>query len=127
MPARPSLAAGLHGPRSGPVRVTMTGPLFEKRIDREIEREIVEYTMDKIEHRLRRGGRRLGRKNNPIREGRLTLGGGATLEMTSTTNWPRTSGGSWSRKNVAIVKAMAPRVLRATAKRIVTALSPMGS
>lgn len=105
------------------VSVTLSGPFFTKKINSVVRNAIVTETMKKIEKRLRRKGRKLGRKRNPIGPGELTLGNDVTLVMTSTTNWPRTKGTAWKNKNVAIIKAMAPRVLRKTAKRIAGELS----
>jgi hypothetical protein len=96
--------------------------MFEKRIDRVMQQSIIEQAMPKFEKRLRRKGRRIGRRNNPIRPGELTLGGGVTLVMTSSLHHPRRTGRSWQGKNVAIVKAMAPRVLRSLGRKMVAEL-----
>jgi hypothetical protein len=107
------------GRADDPVRVNIRGPLFDKRIDRVVQQQIIREAMPKFEKRLRRRGRRIGRRNNPIRPGELTLGRGATMVMTSTLHHPRTTGSSWQGKNIAIVKAMAPRVLRSLARKLV--------
>ena len=107
---------------ASPVKVTLRGPFFEKVITREIEQAILEETIRKIDERLQRPGRTLGRIRNPILPGTLTLGGGVSLVITSTRHYPRTRGTKWQAKNVAIVKAMAPRVMRALARRIVASL-----
>ena len=99
--------------------VTLRGPLFEKKISKVIERQIIEQAMVKFEKRVRRKGKRIGRKRNPIGPGDLHLGKGVVMELHSTKNWPRTTGYSWTHKNVAAIKAMAPRVLRKLAKEIV--------
>ncbi len=106
-------------PTSGPVTITLRGPLFKKRISKVVERQILSEAMPKFEKRVRRKGKKIGRKRNPIGPGRMALGGGVTMELTSSTNWPRTTGRAWTRKNVAAIKAMAPRVLRKLAKQIV--------
>ena len=98
------------------VSVTLRGPLFTKRIDKVVEQQILDQAMPKFEKRVRRKGRKIGRKRNPIGPGKLTRGGGVTLVMESSLNNPRTTGRAWTRKNVAAVKAMAPRVLRKLAK-----------
>ena len=103
--------------------VIVRGPLFEKRIDRVVEAAIMGEAMEKFEKRITRKGRKIGRKRNPIGPGDLSKGKTITLTMHSTLNWPRTSGGSWTRKNVAAVNAMKGRVLRSVAKRIVGELS----
>lgn len=99
--------------------VTLRGPLFEKKITKVIERQIVTQAMPKFEKRVRRKGRRIGRKRNPIGPGDLHLGGGVVMEMHSTLHRPRTSGRAWTAKNVAAIKSMAPRVLRKLAREIV--------
>lgn len=110
-------------PTSGPVSVTMRGPLFSKVITKEVEKAIMSEAMAKFEKRVRRKGRRVGRKRNPIGPGELTLGRGVTLVLTSTTVHPRTTGSAWTAKNVAAIKSMAPRVLRSVARKIVGELS----
>ena len=103
--------------------ITLRGPLFEKRIDRVVEAAIMGEAMEKFEKRLTRKGRKIGRKRNPIGPGDLTKGKTIQLTMTSTLNWPRTSGIKWTQHNVKAIKAMAPRVLRSVAKKIVGELS----
>ncbi len=104
--------------------VTLRGPFFEKRINKEVEGAIISEAMDKFETRVRRKGRKIGRKRNPIGEGKLTKGRNTvTLEIGTSLNWPRASGKSWQRKNIAAVNAMKGRVLRKVAKRIVGELS----
>ena len=106
-------------PTSGPVQVTLRGPLFTKKINKVIERQILSEAMPKFEKRVRRKGKKIGRKRNPIGPGSFALGGGVEMTMTSTKNWPRTVGSTWTAKNVAAIKAMAPRVLRKLAREIV--------
>lgn len=104
--------------------VTVRGPLFEKKIDRVVEKAIISEAMDKFETRVRRKGRKIGRKRNPIGEGKLTKGRNeVTLELETSLHSPRTTGKSWQRKNIAAVNAMKGRVLRKVAKRIVGELS----
>ena len=103
--------------------VIVRGPLFEKRIDRVVEAAIMGEAMEKFEKRITRKGRKIGRKRNPIGPGDLSKGKTIMLTMTSSLNRPRTSGGKWTAHNVRAVKAMAPRVLRSVAKRIVGELS----
>ena len=99
--------------------VTLRGPLFEKKISKVIERQIMREAMPKFEKRVRRKGKKIGRKRNPIGPGSFALGGGVEMTMSSTKIWPRTVGSTWTAKNVAAIKAMAPRVLRKLAKEIV--------
>lgn len=102
---------------------TLRGPFFEKRITKVVQRQIMEQAMPKFEKRLRRKGRKIGRKRNPIPPGTLELGGGVALVMTSPKNYPRTTGRKWQAHNVAAIKAMAPRVLRKLARQIVGELN----
>ena len=101
------------------VSVTLKGPLFSKKIDQVVKAAMIEETLEKIGQRMERGGKGLGAKRNII--SRQT----AALEMgvQSTRHFPRTRGTAWTQKNVAIVKAMAPRVLRKAALRIAGELS----
>ena len=103
--------------------VTLRGPLFEKKINRVVEAAIMERAMTSFEKRVTRKGRKIGRRNTPIGPGDLSKGKTIQLTMHSTLNRPRTSGGKWTAHNVRAVKAMAPRVLRSVAKRIVGELS----
>ncbi len=121
------------------VKVRLRGPLFEKKIDKVVEEAIVFYAMRRIETRVRRVPKRkkgtLGRRRNPIPKGKLDrtppmfglgtleLGGGVAMTFKSTLKPPRTKGKSWQRKNVAIIKSMAPRVMRSVAKQIAANLS----
>ncbi len=114
-------------PTAGSTNVTLRGPLFSKQISPTIRRQIMTEAMPKFNKRITRRGRKVGRKRNPIPPGRewnagfglLTLGRGVAMKWDSTTRHPRTTGKTWQRKNVAIIKAMAPRVLRSLARKIV--------
>lgn len=64
--------------------------------------------------RMERQGKGLGAKRNSIRRETQPLGARAE----STLNYPRTSGVAWQRKQEAVIKAMAPRVLNKMVKRI---------
>ena len=104
--------------------IVLRGPLFTKRIDKVVQGAIIDEAMGKFEERVRRKGRRIGRKRNPIPEGKLTKGRSEVkLQLETTLNYPRTTGSSWQRKNIAAIKAMRGRVLRKVAKRIVGELS----
>ena len=122
------------------VKVTLRGPLFTKKIDKVVQDAIIAHTMKKIDERVTRVVKRkkkgtLGRRRNPIPAGKLNrqpptfgvgvlqFGGNVSLTFKSTTIWPRTTGRSWQDKNIAIIKSMAPRVMRKTAKKIAAELS----
>ncbi len=121
------------------VKVRLRGPLFEKKIDKVVEEAIVVYAMRRIETRVRRVPKRkkntLGRRRNPIGPGKLNrnppvfglgsleFGGNVSMTFKSTTIPPRTKGKAWQKKNVAIIKSMAPRVMRSVAKQIAANLS----
>lgn len=97
------------------ITVTLRGGLFSKNIPRVVEEAIVGEILTKVEERTRRGGRGLGAQRNVIGHERLQP---LSLITTSTLNWPRTRGTAWQRKNIGIVRAMAPRVGRRAAERI---------
>ena len=103
--------------------VTLRGPLFEKNIRGEVRDAILTEAMEKFEKRVRRKGRKIGRRNNPIGPGDLRGRDVMVLEMTSSLNKPRRSGIKWTQHNIRAIKAMSPRVLRSVAKRIVRELS----
>lgn len=102
--------------------VTMRGPLFEKNIPKVLGDAIVARAMEKFEKRVRRKGKKLGRRRNPIGPGELHLGRGVVMTLYSTTRWPRTTGHAWTRANIAAIKSMAPRVLRKVGKEIAAEL-----
>lgn len=64
--------------------------------------------------RVERGGKGLGARRNLIQRVPLSEG----LKMTSTRIYPRTRGTSWLNKNVRVIRAMFPNVLRKAAQRI---------
>lgn len=101
------------------VSVTLKGPLFTKKIDDVVKRQLVAEVLTKVEERTRRQGKGLGARRNTISHER----DGLELNVESTRNWPRTKGTSWQKKNIGIVKAMAPRVMRKAAQRITEELS----
>ncbi len=106
------------------IKVTVRGPLFDKKIEGVVKDAIIEETIGKIGDRLMRkgeqgsGGRGLGVKRNVVTSRRDEM----TLRVFTSRKFPRTKGTAWQRKNVAIAKAMAPFVLRKTARRIVSEL-----
>jgi hypothetical protein len=99
------------------VTLTVKGPFFSARIDQTVKDAIVSETLRKIDERVQRPGRwqqRLGAKRN-----RITMRQqGLILDIASTTISPRTSGVSWTRKNMGTIRGMLPRVLRKTAETI---------
>lgn len=102
------------------ISATVRGGLFSKNIERLVQKQIDHEILTKIDQRVQRGGKGLGARRNTITGERQ---GFYALTMTSTRVFPRTKGTSWQRKNIAIIKSMAPRVARATAKRIAEELS----
>ena len=84
-------------------------------IDKAVQRAILEESMQKFAPRLRRGGRGIGAKRNPVETIEL---GPLDLIAESSANFPRTTGKAWAGKNEAILKSMAPRVIRKTFKRM---------
>ncbi|MGE0057006.1 MAG: hypothetical protein AB7P33_09845 [Dehalococcoidia bacterium] len=73
-----------------------------------------EAGLDTIEKRMLRGGKGLGAKRNTVSSERLVL----SRRVQSTDNWPRVTGRSWRDKQVALFKAMSPRVARSIIKKI---------
>lgn len=96
------------------VSVTLKGGLFGKNIPSIVEKQLVSEVLTKVEERTRRQGRGLGAKRNTVGHDR----NGLVLNIDTTFNHPRRTGASWQRKNIGIIKAMAPRVMRKAAARI---------
>ena len=112
------------------VNVKVTGGLFKRNIPQTARDALVGETLDTIHKRLMRNGRfGSGGKGRGVRRNTVDYfvdydrGTPFALEISSTLNPPRTKGTKWLRKNVAITKAMAPRVLRKAAQRMVSDLS----
>ena len=100
------------------ISVTISGPLFRKKVDAVVKAAIVEEVLEKIGQRMERGGKGLGARRNVVSH-RIA---GLAMEVETTRRFPRTRGAAWARKNVGIVRGMAPNVLRKTALRIVEEL-----
>lgn len=64
--------------------------------------------------RMERGGKGLGAQRNTIAIQQSAL----AVSARTTLNSPRMTGASWSRKNIAIIKAMASSVFRKAAERM---------
>jgi hypothetical protein len=82
-----------------------------------IDHFIKSEALEKFETRIRQGKRRppnLGTRRNTI----TSTTEGLTLTALSTLRRPRYTGKSWARKNIAIIKSMAPRVMNALARRL---------
>ena len=103
------------------ITVKLTGPLFSKSVDAVVKRAIVEEALDKVDERMERSarGRGEGRKRNTVTRERRDL----VLSVNSTLIRPRTTGRAWTSKNMGIIKAMTPRVLRKVAQRAAEGLS----
>lgn len=108
------------------VNVVVRGPLFSKKIDAVVKRALIAEVLEKIEVRLKRGGKGMGAKRNIV-TAEMAFGHVAAqavgMEVKSTKKYPRTKGTAWVSKNVAIARAMAPRVLRKAARRMVGELN----
>lgn len=96
------------------VTVTLKGGLFKKDVTRIVEKQIVHEILGKVEERTRRQGKGLGAQRNRVGHQRH----GMELTIDTTKIWPRTKGTSHQRKNVRIIKSMAPRVANKAALRI---------
>lgn len=101
------------------IAVNLSGPLFKKKIDAVVKAAIIEEALEKIGQRMERGGKGLGARRNIV--SRRTAG--LEMEVDTTKRRPRTKGTAWARKNMGIVRGMAPHVLRKTALRIIGDLS----
>jgi hypothetical protein len=97
-------------------RITVLGlPELEKKLDAEfLAQPELEDARDTFVGRIQRGGKGLGAQRNELSAVVRPLG----ATVFTTLNYPRTKGTSWGRKNEAIVKAMAPRVIKKAARRI---------
>lgn len=73
-----------------------------------------EAGLDTIHNRFLRGGKGRGAKANTLSSERLVL----SRRVTSTKNWPRTTGSSWRNFQIGVFKAMSPRVVRSIIKKI---------
>lgn len=104
------------------ITVSVNGGIFKRDIRRTARQAVYEEALQKIDQRLMRrgiygsGGKGRGVRRNIVEHARDD---DLAIEVSSTLRWPRTKGTTWTKKNVAIVKAMAPRVLRKAADRIV--------
>jgi hypothetical protein len=98
------------------VTVKLSGGLFGKDIPKVVEQALVGEVLAKVDERMSRPrqGKGLGARRNRVR----TRPSGLELTVTSTRIWPRTRGTAWTKKNVGVVKSMAPRVMRKAAERI---------
>ena len=132
------------------ITVNVSGPLFSKKIDHVIKSAIVAEALMKVEERIKRPGRKAGRRLNRLtsringltltvdstvrakgsrRQSFPTFGRGAGRRVNPDFN-PRATGKAWMRKHVGsgdygkgIIGQMLPRVLRKTTARIVGELS----
>lgn len=96
------------------VNVTLRGGLFGKNIPRAVEESLAGEVLAKVEERTRRQGKGIGAQRNTISHDR----DGLALRISSTLRFPRSRGSAWQRKNMAIIRSMAPRVMRKAAERI---------
>ena len=106
-----------------PITITLRGPIFHKDIPKVLGDAIITEVMEKVEKRVRRKGRKAGRRNNPIGPGDIRRRDGVTMTLTSSLNRPRTSGGTSVQKNMATIRGMAPRVIRKAGRRMAKELS----
>ena len=96
------------------VRITGLKELEAKLGYKVLADPAMEEALDTISARFMRGGKGLGVKRNQL----MLTSAPLLREVSSTLVPPRTTGSSWTGKNIAIFKAMAPRVVRAAVKRI---------
>jgi len=113
-------APGAKGAPFLDVSVKLQGAFFDKRIHETVRRGVTTEAIEKISARMERGGRGLGARRNTIQT--HPHAEDLTSLVTSTRNYPRTTGSTWVKKNYGIARAMAPRVLKKAADRIVADL-----
>ena len=97
------------------VNVTLRGGIFTKNIPREVQAAINGEIIRKVAERTQRQGRGLGARRNTILQDSISP---LELHIGTTANFPRTRGTAWQRKNIGIIRAMAPRVGNRAAQRI---------
>lgn len=97
------------------ISVTVKGGLFRQAARAVVEQQVLTEVLSKVEERTARGGRGIGAQRNTIRHDH---NGALELTVSSTRVWPRTRGTAWQRKNMSVIRAMAPRVARKAAQRI---------
>jgi len=102
------------------VNVVIRGPLFSSRIDEVTRQAIVGEVIDKAEQRVMRKARspKPGRKNNTLSARRHQREAEQAVTFDTTLNYPRTSGVSWARYNLGVLRKLAPNVVRAAGRRI---------
>lgn len=96
------------------VTVRLRGGLFWKNIPKVVQRQLVAEVLTKLEQRTQRQGKGLGARKNTVTHSM----DGLTLKLATTRIAPRTTGKSHQRKNIGVVRAMAPRVMKKAAERI---------
>lgn len=98
------------------VKVTVKGGIFKGDIPRIVERQVRQEILNHIEARTSRKnqGKGIGARRNTISHSRERM----ELGIASTRIWPRTTGKAWQRKNIRIIKSMAPRVGKKAMERI---------
>lgn len=112
------------------VSVAINGALFKRNIPAVVRKALIDEALLKVNERLIRkgrfgsGGKGRGVARNYVTDERRfgDAVGDLKVVMHSTLHWPRTSGSAYVKKNIGITKAMAPRVLRKSAERMVTEL-----
>lgn len=114
------------------ITVKVNGGIFSKNIPESVRNSLREEVLLKVNQRMTRqgargsGGKGLGVQRNTV--GSFVDISALTMTVESThggkEHWPRVKGTAWQRKNIGIIRAMAPRVLRKAADRIV---AEMGS
>jgi len=100
------------------VTVKVNGGLFRRNVSRTVRDAMYQEAVEKVGERWMRGGRGLGVRNNTLTK--HPHPGQMAVTVSSTTNTPRTTGAAMTRKKIGQAKAMAPRVLRKAADRVVS-------
>lgn len=98
------------------VTVTIKGlnELMQKLKGSALYEPEVEEALSTVENRVLRQGKGLGAQRNVLAVSQSPL----ARTVTTSLNSPRTTGSSWTRKNIGIFRAMAPNVIRKAIAKI---------
>lgn len=100
------------------ITVKVNGGLFKRNIPRSVRDALMQEAVTKVSQRWLRGGKGLGVQRNTLTE--RVHEGALEARVSSTLHSPRRTGAAMTRKKIGQARAMAPRVLRKAAERIVT-------
>lgn len=99
-----------------PMTITIKGlPEVERKLGFAVLAEPALLTMrPSVDERVRRGGKGMGAKRNQIMTEPKELGG----RFMTTLNYPRTTGSSWQKYNVRVIRRIWGNIMRKVIKQI---------